>query len=113
MNISLIRATSLGFIVLSMAACSSMQSSGDSEGAADTSKAGFEKAYQAAEDAYNKAKEANNLWTTTDDELKAAKEAAAKGDMETATKLANRAKFESEAAYAQAESEKDARPWEF
>lgn len=113
MNTSLIRATALGFVVLSMSACSLFQSSEDQGGAADTSKADFEKAYQAAEVAYNKAKEADNLWTTTEDELKDAKDAAAKGDMETAIKKADRAKFESEAALAQAESEKDAKPWEF
>lgn len=113
MKISLIHAAAIGFAVLLLGACSSMQSSGESGGDADVSKAGFDKAYQAAEDAYNKAKEANNLWTTTDDDLKGAKEAAAKGDLATATKLANRAKFESESAYAQYVSEKDVKPWQF
>ena len=40
-----------------------------------------------------------------------AKEAASKGDFATAIKLAKRAKFESDAAYAQGESQKDAKSW--
>jgi hypothetical protein len=112
MNISLIRLTTLGAIAILVSACGSMQGSGGSP-EPEASKSTFEQSYQAAEDAYKKAKSVNNLWVNTEEDMEKAKEAASKGDFATAIKLAKRAKFESDAAYAQGESQKDAKSWLF
>ena len=113
MKISLIRMAIACVITVSMGACSSMQGSGDGDESAEATKPAFEEAYQAAESAYNRAKASNNLWVNTEEQMDKAKEAAGKGDFATAIKLAKRAKFESDAAYEQAESEKDIKPWLF
>ena len=72
--------------------------------------AGFDQAYQEAESALKKAVEANNVWSTTEDLISEAKAAAEKKDFETAISLANRVKFESEAAYEQQTSQQKAGP---
>ena len=100
-------------ITVSMGACSSMQGGDGSDESTEATKPAFEQAYQAAEDAYKRAKTSNNLWVNTDEDLDKAKEAAGKGDFATAIKLAKRAQFESDAAYEQAESQKDIKPWLF
>lgn len=114
MKISLIRMATIGALVFLFSACSSMQSSEEgSDESAEASKPAFEQAYQAAEAAYNKAKNTNNLWVNTEEDLEKSKEAAGKGDFSQAIKLAKRAKFESDLAYEQYESQKDIKPWLF
>ena len=114
MKISLIRMAAVCGIAFSMSACSTMQGSGDgSDESAEASKPAFEQAYQAAEAAYNRAKATNNLWVATEEQMDKAKDAAGKGDFATAIKLAKRAKFESDAAYEQYESQKNIKPWLF
>jgi len=91
-----------------------MQGGGDgSNESTEATKPAFEQAYQAAEASYKKAKASNNLWVNTDEDMDKAREAAGKGDFATAIKLAKRAQFESDAAYEQAESQKDIKPWLF
>jgi len=113
MKISLIRLTALGAITILMSACGSMQGGSGGSPEPEANKSTFEKSYQAAEEAYKKAKDTNNLWVNTEEHMEKAKEAASAGDFKTAIKLANRAKFESNAAYEQYESQKDIKPWLF
>ena len=112
MKIQFLRLSALAIIALFMAACSGMGGHQE-EGAADTSsndKAAFEQAYQQAESALKKVDAVEAAWSETEDRLAEAKEAAAKADYATALKLAERAKFESNMAYEQYESQKNAGP---
>ena len=113
MKTLLIRMAAACAITVSMGACSSMQGGDGSDESTEATKPAFEQAYQAAEAAYKRAKATDNLWVATEEELDKAKEAAGKGDFATAIKLAKRAQFESDAAYEQAESQKDIKPWLF
>lgn len=113
MKISMIRMATIGAITFSMAACSTMQGSDGNDESAAASKPAFEQAYQAAETAYNRAKETGNLWVATEDRMTKAREAADKGDFATAIKLAKSAKFESDSAFDQHESQKNIKPWLF
>ncbi len=70
----------------------------------------FNKAYAEAEAAFKKSDGAEAAWTTSEDALKDAKEAAAKGEFENAIKLANLAKSTSEEALAQQAAQKNAKP---
>ncbi|MEW6444491.1 MAG: hypothetical protein ACOZAQ_07110 [Pseudomonadota bacterium] len=74
-----------------------------------------------SEDAYNRAladaktavaasKKVNNQWFYKEDLLTQAEKAAAKGDYESATKLAQKAKFQADMAVKQAEDQKNAGP---
>ena len=109
MNMSLVRIAVLASIALLVSACTGMSmnenNSADTQGKSD-----FDQIYQDAENAVKKAASVDNLWSETEDRMKEAKEAATKSDFETAIKLANRAKFESEAAVEQYESQKNAGP---
>jgi hypothetical protein len=60
-----------------------------------------------ASDAIATAKENNWIWTDTEDLLKQAQEAADSGDNATAIKLADKARFQAEAADIQYNYEKD------
>jgi hypothetical protein len=62
----------------------------------------FNATYEAADSARKKAASMNYEWRDTGKMLKKAKEAAGKGDYETAEKLAKKAKFQGEMAVAQA-----------
>jgi pectate lyase len=64
-------------------------------------------AIKEASDAIKVAKGNNWIWRDTEQFLKQAKEAADKGDSDTAVKLANKAKFEAEAAVTQYNLEKN------
>jgi hypothetical protein len=65
----------------------------------------FNASYEAADAARKKAASMNYEWRDTGKMLKKAKEAAAKGDYETAEKLANKAKMQGEMAAAQAKEQ--------
>ena len=62
----------------------------------------FNAAYEAAQSARKKAASLSYEWRDTGKMLKKAKEAAGKGDYETAEKLAKKAEFQGEMAVAQA-----------
>ena len=62
----------------------------------------FNAAYEAADSARKKAASMNYEWRDTGKMLKKAKEAADKGDYETAEKLAKKAEMQGEMAVAQA-----------
>ena len=78
-------------------------------GAAAASKATPEarQAIKNASDAISMANENNWIWSKTEDLLKDAQAAADSGDNATAIKLADKAKFEAEAAIIQYNHEKD------
>lgn len=96
----------LGVVTLSVVACTGMETA--TSGAED--QAAFEQLYKEADQAYQKVAAVGGAWSVTEELLDNAKEAAAKADYETATKLVKRAKFESDTAYQQYESQKDAGP---
>ena len=96
----------LGVVTLSVVACTGMETT--NSGAED--QAAFEQLYQQADQAYQKVAAVGGAWSVTEELLDNAKEAAAKADYETATNLVKRAQFESDMAYEQYESQKDAGP---
>ena len=114
MKFQFVRMAILIVVALFIAACSAMdQKGGDSAAAGGTDMAAFEKAYQAAEAAYKKVSALEGAgWRDTGDFLKEAKETA-KTDIKKDISLAEYAKFESEAALAQFESQKNAGPYLF
>ncbi len=65
----------------------------------------FNASYEAAEAARKQAASMNYEWRDTGKMLKKAKEAAGKGDFNTAEKLANKAKMQGEMAQAQAKEQ--------
>jgi len=71
------------------------------------SEADFKAAYAAAEAAEKEAGSLRNQWLTTETTLKAAKQAADKGDFEAATASAREAEALAKASIFQATSEKD------
>ena len=86
----------------------SMASSGGNDQAAVAS------LIKEAEAAIKKADAAGGSWRDSKGKfIKAAKAALSKGDLEAAKKNAAKAKFEGEAAYQQAMSQKNAGPWLF
>jgi hypothetical protein len=68
----------------------------------------YDQALSAAEAAYQKALSVDFAWRDSGDLIKAAKEAAAKGEIEKATGLANESRNQSELAYNQYLEQKDA-----
>ncbi len=68
----------------------------------------FDASYQAAEAARKKAASMDFEWRDTGKMLKKAKEAAAKGDYETAEKLAKTAEMQGKMAQAQAKEQEQA-----
>ena len=70
----------------------------------------YNKAAADAKASIKKAADANNEWRDSSDMLKKADEAAKKGDYDTATKLANKAKRQGELAEAQAKAQANAGP---
>ncbi len=69
--------------------------------------ASFKVAYEAAEAARKKAASVGYEWRDTKKMLKKAKALAKKGDFDKAEKLANNAKFQGDAAYAQAQQQEE------
>ena len=65
----------------------------------------FNASYEAAEAARKQAASMNYEWRDTGKMLKQAKEAAAKGDYETAERLANKAEMQGKMAVAQAKEQ--------
>lgn len=65
----------------------------------------FNASYEAADAARKQAASMHYEWRDTGKMLKKAKEAAAKGDYETAEKLANKARMQGEMAVAQAKEQ--------
>jgi Na+-transporting methylmalonyl-CoA/oxaloacetate decarboxylase gamma subunit len=112
MTYQFVRMTLLIVVVSFMAACGVMEKK-EGESAATEDKATFEQVYQQAEDALKKATEVGNAWRDTSQFLDSAKEAAAKEDYAQAISLAQKAKFEGEAAYSQHEEQSDAGPYLF
>lgn len=70
--------------------------------------ADFQSALSAADAAQKDAGALKNQWTTTEDILTAAKRAAAAGDFDTATGLANQAEALAKASIAQAKEQQEA-----
>ncbi len=92
----------LSTIVAVMGASLLVACAGSTASADETS---FNASYEAAEEARKKAASMHNEWRDTGKMLKKAKEAAGKGDYETAEKLANKAKLQGEMAVAQAKEQ--------
>ncbi len=92
----------LSTIVAVMGASLLMACAGNTVSADEKS---FNASYEAAEEARKKAASMHNEWRDTGKMLKKAKEAAAKGDYETAEKLANKARMQGEMAVAQAKEQ--------
>ena len=107
MKSQFIRLAAAVAVALSISACAQMKAHEVPGGEDQVS---FNQMYQQAEAALQKASEANNAWSTTEETLDEAKQAAAKADYAAAIKLAERAKWESEMALSQAESQKNAGP---
>ena len=97
--------------LFALSACSS---TGPSEGKGGDGNAEVAAVIKDAEAAIKKADSAGGSWRDSSKKyVKQAKAAVSKGDLETAMKLAKKAKFEGEMAYQQAMSQKDAKPWLF
>lgn len=84
----------------------------------DMAKAGgsseIEQLIKEADAAIKKSASVGGEWRDSNGKfLKQAKAALSKGDLETAKKMAEKAKFEGEMGYQQAIGEKDAGPWLF
>ena len=75
------------------------------------SSASYEAALVDAKTAQEAAKKVNNQWFYKEDLIKQAEAAAAKGDYATATKLAEKAKFQGDMAVKQAADQKNAGPY--
>lgn len=75
------------------------------------SSADYDKALSEAKTAQAAAKKANNQWFYKEDLIKQAEKAAADGDYAKATKLAEKAKFQSDMAVKQAADQKNAGPY--
>ena len=102
----------LGALIFAISGCSSMDGGDKMAGSADAASA--KAAIAAAEAAVKKAAKVGGEWRDSKKKfIKKAKAAASKKDYAKAIKLANKAKFEGEAGYAQAMAEKDAKPWLF
>ncbi|NOX91766.1 MAG: SoxXA-binding protein [Gammaproteobacteria bacterium] len=102
-----------GALVFALNGCSIF--GGESaEDAAARDAAAARSAITAAEDALKKARSVDGEWRDSRKKiLKKAKAAASKGDFKKAVELANEAKFQADAGYAQAMEQKDAGPWLF
>lgn len=107
MKSQFLRLAMLGAVTLSAVACTGMETTA-SEG--DDPAAAYQQAFQQAEQAYKKVATVEGAWSETEEMLSKAKEAAAKADFKTALSLVKKVKFESDTAYAQYESQKNAGP---
>jgi hypothetical protein len=87
-------------IVCSMAAIGPLAGAG--------SESDFKAAFAAAESANKEAGALKNQWTTTAQQLTAARQAAAAGDFDKATSLAKQAEALAKASIAQAKEQQDA-----
>jgi hypothetical protein len=109
MKFQFMRLAMLMGMALLIAACTGMEKTEDASAGGDD-QAAFAQLYQEAEQAYQKVAAVGGAWSETQDRLNEAKQAAEKADYKTAIKLAQRAKFEGDMAYAQYASQKDAGP---
>ena len=75
--------------------------------AAEADAAAYEQAFKAAQEAQKKAASVGGEWRDVGQSLKESQAAAKAGDYAGATKLANKAKTQSELGYEQAISQKD------
>ncbi|WP_455203418.1 hypothetical protein [Kaarinaea lacus] len=97
---------------LALSACSSTGS--DTSASASGGASDVEKLIKDAEASIKKAASVGGEWRDTNSQLlKKAKAALSKGDVETAAKMAEAAKFEGEMGYQQAVDQKNAGPWLF
>lgn len=102
----------LGALVLTLNGCAWM--GGGEQAATSGDAAAATAAIEAAEAAIKKSASAEGEWVNADGKfLKAAKEAAGKGDYAEAIKQAKKAQSEGEMGYQQAMEQKDAKPWLF
>ena len=98
-----------GALIFVLSACSSMGGGDAMAPDAESAKA----AIAAAKDSGKTAKAAHNEWRDAGKFLKKAEDALAKKDYAKAVKMAKKAEFQNKMAAAQAEAEKDAKPWLF
>ena len=100
-------------LTITLGACGTT-GSGSMEGAAAGGAADVENLIKEAEAAVKKAASVGGEWRDTQGKLlKDAKAALSKGDVETAKKMAEMAKFEGEMGYQQATEQQKAGPWLF
>jgi len=99
-------------LALALSACGS--SGGKSDMAAAGGSADVEKLIKEAEASIKKSASVDGEWRDASGKyLKGAKAALSKGDLETAKKMAEMAKFEGDMGYQQALDQKKAGPWLF
>ena len=100
---AMIKSMTLAAAFALLTACASTPETGSS--------ADYDKALSEAKTAQAAAKKANNQWFYKEDLIKQAEAAAAAGDYEKATKLAQKCKFQGDMAVKQAEEQKNAGPY--
>lgn len=103
-------------VLLSLVLLNACESSGSKSGemAMKGGSSDVEKLIKEADAAIKKAKSVDGEWRDSNSKfLKKAKAALSKGDLDTAKKLAEMAKFQGEMGYQQAMQQKDAKPWLF
>ncbi|MGD8938733.1 MAG: SoxXA-binding protein [Gammaproteobacteria bacterium] len=105
-------------VCASLLTLSLLSACGSTGGSEDMAKAGgssdIEQLIKEADAAIKKAASVDGEWRDSSGKyLKQAKAALSKGDLETAKKLAEKAKFEGEMGYQQAVGQKNAGPWLF
>lgn len=99
--------------LLALGACESSGSKSDDMAQAGGS-SNIEQLINEADAAVKKADSIGGEWRDSGGKyLKEAKAALSKGDMDTAKKMAEKAKFEGEMGYQQAMEQKNAKPWLF
>jgi len=102
------------FILSGCSLFSSGSGDGGEQGAGGSASPEVAAAIKDAEDAIKKSASVDGEWRDASGKiLKAAKAAAAKGDNETALKMAKKAKFQGEMGYQQAKEQEKAGPWLF
>ena len=102
-----------GALIFALAGCAGMNG-GDKAAKAGGDADAANAAIAAAEASLKKARSVEGEWRDANKQmLKKAKDAASKGDYETAVKLANKAKFQGDMGYEQAMGQKDIKPWLF
>ena len=99
----------VGIVLSALIVTGCASSGGGSAGSSDAESA-YMQAMSEAKKSLNDAHKLNNVWRDSGKILKKADEAAKKGDFETATKLALKAKRQGELAIKQAVSQKNAGP---
>ena len=99
-------------LTLALSACGSTGGQGNMAAAGGSSD--VEKLIKDAEASIKKAASVDGEWRDSNSKyLKGAKAALSKGDIETAKKMAEMAKFEGDMGYQQAVGQKNAGPWLF